>query len=154
MVKGQEIIYQEPNDENIEDFLKILDEHRQSCEQEGKYVEAEMAKNRINELKIQDYERRMATKLMQQAQQREDCEQAHIKQYQQFNQWDEDLLQTQQEDSQALAELEDRQTKEIENNRQILEENLPLTFKYSAELLNKQKIQAQFAKQRDYAAAH
>jgi hypothetical protein len=30
---------------------KVLDEHRQSCEQEGKYVEAEMAKNRIAELK-------------------------------------------------------------------------------------------------------
>jgi len=29
-----------------------------------------------------------------------------------------------------------------------------LTFKYSADLLNKQKIQSQFAKQKDYASAH
>lgn len=39
-------------------FSKTLEEHRQTCEEEGKYVEAEMAKNRINELKLQDYNKR------------------------------------------------------------------------------------------------
>jgi len=29
----------------------VLEEHRKTCEAEGKYVEAEMAKNRIIELK-------------------------------------------------------------------------------------------------------
>lgn len=33
---------------------EILEEHRKNCENEGKYVEAEMAKNRIAELKIQE----------------------------------------------------------------------------------------------------
>lgn len=47
-------LYEEPNADNIQDFIKVLDEHRKSCEQEGKYVEAEMAKNRIAELKQQD----------------------------------------------------------------------------------------------------
>ena len=37
---------------------KVLEEHRNTCEREGKYVEAEMAKNRITELKQQDYDRR------------------------------------------------------------------------------------------------
>lgn len=36
----------------------VLEEHRKQCEAEGKYVEAEMAKNRIEELKIQDFNRR------------------------------------------------------------------------------------------------
>jgi hypothetical protein len=39
-----------------------------------------------------------------------------------------------------LGELENRHTLEIESNRQLLEEKLPLTFKFSAELLNQQKI--------------
>lgn len=30
----------------------VLEDHRKQCEAEGKYVEAEMAKNRIEELKI------------------------------------------------------------------------------------------------------
>lgn len=41
-----------PDDANIEEFIEILNEHWLQCEQQGKYVEAEMAKNRITELKL------------------------------------------------------------------------------------------------------
>lgn len=58
------------------------------------------------------------------------------------------MLQTQKEDAQALGELENRHTVEIENNRQILGEKLPLTFKFSSELLNMQQIQNNLAKQK------
>ena len=127
----------------------MLEDHRITCEKEGKYVEAEMAKNRVAELKQQDYDRRLQELIFNQTQQREECEQAHIKQYQEFNQqWDEDLLQTQKEDGQALAELENRHALEIETNRNMLEEKLPLTFKFSAELLNQQRIQDSLAKQK------
>ena len=36
-----------------------MEEHRRTCELEGRYVEAEMAKNRIAELKEQEYSRQM-----------------------------------------------------------------------------------------------
>ena len=39
-------------------YRKVLEEHRVTCEREGKYVEAEMAKNRVSELRQQDYDRR------------------------------------------------------------------------------------------------
>ena len=108
-----------------------------------------MAKNRVEELKQQDYDRRYQELVFNQTQQREECEQAHIKQYQEFNQqWDDDLLQTQKEDGQVLSELENKHTLELESNRNYLEEKLPLTFKYSAELLNQQKIQDNLAKQK------
>lgn len=48
----------EPNADNIGDFILVLEDHRKTCESEGKYVEAEMAKNRVAELKFQDYNRR------------------------------------------------------------------------------------------------
>lgn len=51
-------LYQEPTADNIQDFIRVLEDHRRTCEQEAKYVEAEMAKNRIAELKLQDYNRR------------------------------------------------------------------------------------------------
>jgi len=35
-----------------------------------------------------------------------------------------------------------------------MEENLPLAFKFSAELLNMRKIQTNLAKQKDYQEAH
>ena len=43
----------------MSEYSKVLEEHKRTCEVEGKYVEAEMAKNRINELKYQDYQRKL-----------------------------------------------------------------------------------------------
>jgi hypothetical protein len=48
---------------------------------EGKYVEAEMAKNRISELKVQDYNRRREQLVYDQAREREEVEQAHLMEY-------------------------------------------------------------------------
>ena len=108
-----------------------------------------MAKNRIAELKYQDYQRKLNELIFSQTQQREECENAHIKQYHEFNQhWDDDLLQTQGEDAQALGALERQHQLELEKNNQDLNEKLPLTFKFSSELLNYQRIQASLAKQK------
>lgn len=40
------------------------------------------------------------------------------------------------QDQQALHGLEEKHIRELEENRQRLEQTLPLTFKLSAELLN------------------
>ena len=45
-----------------------MEEHRKTCENEGRYVEAEMAKNRVSELKEQDFQRRREELLFNQAQ--------------------------------------------------------------------------------------
>ena len=66
-----------------------LDQHRTQCEAEGRYVEAEMAKNRIEEVKHQQYTKVMEELQFTQQQAREECEATHIKQYEQFNlRWD------------------------------------------------------------------
>lgn len=43
-----------PENGKMEDYLAVLEEHRRNCEREGNFVEAEMAKNRIEELKFQE----------------------------------------------------------------------------------------------------
>jgi hypothetical protein len=55
-------------------YSKVLEEHRHTCEVEGKYVEAEMAKNRISDLKQQDQQRKFEELIFDQTQQREECE--------------------------------------------------------------------------------
>jgi len=50
--------------------------------------------------------------------------------------------------------LEEKHVRELEENRANLEKKLPLDFKHSAELLNLKKIQANLAKQKEYAEAH
>lgn len=41
-----------PENGKVEDYLAVLEEHRRNCEREGNFVEAEMAKNRIEELRL------------------------------------------------------------------------------------------------------
>ena len=52
----------------------------------------------------------------------------------------------QEEDQAEIEELERRHTEQLQENRQNLEETLPLEFKNSAELLNLRKIQQNLAK--------
>jgi hypothetical protein len=47
-----------PEESAVADFLQILEEHRKNCERQGKYVEAEIAKNRLEELKLHEENRR------------------------------------------------------------------------------------------------
>jgi hypothetical protein len=51
-------------DTAVQDFLEILEEHRKNCERQGKYVEAEIAKNRLDELKLHEENRRRVSMLM------------------------------------------------------------------------------------------
>ena len=109
-----------------------------------------MAKNRIEELKIQDFQKRREELIYNQTREREEVEQAHIMEYQEFNkQWDETLAQIEMQDQQAIKALEEKHVRELEENRQLLEQKLPLIFKRSAEALNLEKIQLQLAKQKE-----
>jgi hypothetical protein len=53
----------ENEDSAVQDFLEILEEHRKNCERQGKYVEAEIAKNRLEELKLHEENRRRVSSL-------------------------------------------------------------------------------------------
>ena len=106
------------------------------------YIEAEMAKNRIEELKQQDFQKRMQELIFNQTREREEVEQAHIMEYQEFNKnWDNVLAQIEAQDQEMVRSLEDRHIKQLEENRQMLEQSLPLIIKQSAELLNLRQIQ-------------
>ena len=41
-----------PEGSKFEEYLAVLEDHRKNCEREGNFVEAEMARNRIEEVKI------------------------------------------------------------------------------------------------------
>jgi len=62
--------YNEINAENIQEFIAAMEEHRALCEKDGRYVEAEMAKNRIAELKEQEFNRAQEELIFMHEQQR------------------------------------------------------------------------------------
>lgn len=74
---------------------------------------------------------------LNQAKEREEVEQAHIMEYQEFNKnWDEVMKKTEEEHEQLLKQMEEKHVKELEDNRSKLEQGLPTVPKASAEMLN------------------
>ena len=71
-------------DTAVQDFLQILEEHRKNCERQGKYVEAEIAKNRLEELKLHEENRRREAMRSRQIAERLGVEEVHMLEFQQF----------------------------------------------------------------------
>eukprot|EP01052_Picozoa_sp_SAG31_P011449 SAG31_NODE_648_length_13204_cov_57.612908_3_plen_154_part_00 len=83
----------------------ILEEHRKNCEAQGKYVEAEIAKNRLEELRQHEFSRRKEALRSRQIAERLGVEEAHMLEFQQFNAaWDKKF----QEYETKAAELEEK----------------------------------------------
>lgn len=121
----------------------------------GKYVEAEMAKNRIAELKDQKKQKDLDELNIRQQNDCLELEETHIMEFNQFNQtWDQRMNEFQQHGLGLIKEKEELQHRELEDKAKELEETLPNIFKPSAELLNLRQIERNLAKQKNYAEAH
>ena len=70
---------------NIDDFIELLAQHQKECEINGKYVEAEMAKNRISELKASKKNKMIEELAMRQQNECLELEETHIMEFNQFN---------------------------------------------------------------------
>lgn len=139
----------------VEDYLAVLEEHLRNCEREGNFAEAEMTKNRIEELKFQEAQRQLEQLTLKQQQERLQIEDAHAKEFEQFQaEWDQRLQQKEQEFTMTIQGLEERHNKELEENRAVLEQKVPMVFKASSEMLNLKKIQDQLVRQKEYGEAH
>merc|ERR1719473_681548 len=79
----------EEQEQSVQDFLRILEEHRIECEKNGKYVEAEIAKKRLDELREHEENRQREAMKSRQITERLGVEEAHMMEFQQFNAiWD------------------------------------------------------------------
>lgn len=146
---------QDEGEADIEEFIQILEEHCKQCELGGKYVEAEMAKNRIKELKEQKKQMDLDELMTRQQNENIELEETHILEFNNFNQeWDKRMNEFQMHSSQLIKALEEKHIEQHEQYRKELEEKVPIKFKPSPELLNLRKIQVSLAKQKEYKEAH
>ena len=68
----------------VQDFLSILQEHKKNCEREGRYVEADVAKKRLEALRQREEKRQQDALRSRQVAQRLAVEELHIHEFQQF----------------------------------------------------------------------
>ena len=144
----------EDEDSAVQDFLNVLEEHRKNCEAESKYVEAEIARNRLEELRLHEENRRREAMRSRQIAERLGVEEAHMLEFQQFNKvWDEKMQLYEENAGNLLSNLKARHKAALHEFQQKLISK-PLLPKFSKELLNLRKIQQHLARQKDYAEAH
>jgi len=141
-------------DSAVQDFLEILEEHRKNCERQGKYVEAEIAKNRLDELKLHEENRRREAMRSRQIAERLGVEEAHMLEFQQFNEiWDKKMHEYETHAEELVEAMKDRHAAELRDfQRKLMSKQI--RPKFSKDLLNLRKIQDTLAKQKDYAEAH
>uniref|UniRef100_A0A7S4F8F8 Uncharacterized protein n=1 Tax=Chrysotila carterae TaxID=13221 RepID=A0A7S4F8F8_CHRCT len=141
----------------VHDFLLILEEHKKNCERQGKYVEADIAKKRLAELRQHEENRKMEGLRSRQIAQRLGVEEAHMLEFQQFNaMWDAKMGEYEQRATELLEAMRARHTLDARELRRRSSENDGATRrpKFSKELLDLRKIEVSLARQGDYAEAH
>jgi len=141
-------------DSAVQDFLQILEEHRKNCERQGKYVEAEIAKNRLEELKLHEENRRKEAMRSRQIAERLGVEEAHMLEFQQFNLvWDKKMADYEKHADEMVDVMKNRHQEELQDyQKELLSKQVKP--KFSRELLNLRKIEDRLAKQKDYSEAH
>ncbi|KAL3802840.1 hypothetical protein HJC23_007617 [Cyclotella cryptica] len=144
----------ETQESAIADFLKILEEHRKNCEQRGKYVEAEVAKRRFEELKSHEVNRRLESMKAHQLKERLGLEEAHMLEFQQFNSlWNKKSRDYEDQCENQITKMKDRHLEELKEFQQKLLEKQQKP-KFSAVLLNYRKIEERLARSKNYGEAH
>jgi hypothetical protein len=145
----------EQNVENLEGFIDILTQHQKKCEEEGKYVEAEMAMNRIKELKKQLKDRENSELEVRHQNDLYELEETHISEFNNFNEeWDKRMNEFQMHAAQLMQSLVEKQEEELKNYREQIYDKLGDHFKKSPELLNLETMQKNLARQKEYQQAH
>lgn len=144
----------ETQESAIADFLQILEEHRKNCEAQGKYVEAEVAKKRFEELKSHEENRKRESMKAQQIKERLGVEEAHMLEYQQFNsQWDKKYNDYEEQCINQMNAMKERHLQELKEFQQKLLEKQQKP-KFSPVLLNYRKIEEHLARSKNYNDAH
>lgn len=127
-----------------------MEEHQLKCEKEGKFVEAELAKQRVIKFKKLEEE-----KLLNETKDRHDEIRAQVEQDQKeelekFNaQWDNDFYEMNSRFTAQEEAMKEEQQKELQNLIDNLNSNQEENPKPSVELLNLNKILEQLVKKKE-----
>jgi len=138
----------------VSDFLVILEEHKKNCERQGKYIEADIAKKRLKELRQHEDNRREEGLRSRQIAQRLGVEEAHMLEFQQFNaMWDRKTAEYEERAAELLEAMRQRHQLDQMELRKKAASEPSRKPKFSKELLDLRKIEVTLAKQGEYAEA-
>lgn len=142
-------------DQKVMEFLRILEEYRVKCEEEGNYLEAGRANKQLDVLRKQEEARQQKAVLARQLSERQDVQLAHNMQFSDFNAaWDKYM-----EEYDSMAQMYIQQMTErhalvlLEYQKQLRQELAGKPPKWSKELLEYRRKQHILARNKEYAEA-
>lgn len=140
-------------DAAIAQFQEILDSHRVNCERMGKYAEADIARQRLVEVKVHELQRKKEAMRARQLADMLAVEEQHMITLARFNQaWDLKFMQFEQESEATLAHLQEKHASDLRTyqTRLLMKSQVP---RHSSEYFNLRKIEEHLAKQNRYTEA-
>jgi hypothetical protein len=137
----------------VQDFIETLEAHQRNCERLGRFVEAEIARKRLEELKLHEESRRRETLRARQLAEVLAVEEAHMMEFQQFNHLQDAKMGAFEMNAQALMDaLRARHTEELRDYQQRLlsKDN---QCRHSKEYYTLRDVQEKLAHGKNYAGA-
>jgi len=143
------------SDPKVLEFLRILEEYRTKCEEEGNYLEAGRAYKQLGILRKQEEKRQQKVIQARQISERQDVQLAHNMQFDEFNQsWDKYM-----EDYDRMAQSYIQQMTErhaivlLDFQKKLRQELAARPPRWSKELLDQRRKQHISARNKNYAQA-
>ena len=140
-------------DDAVGDFIEVLEGHMSNCERLGRYAEADIARQRLMELKEYELFRRRETLRSRQLAEVLGVEEAHVLQFTEFHAaWDAKTAAFEERAAGQLAELQARHEEELRTYQQklLVRSAYP---RHSKEYFNMRKIEEYLAKNKNYVEA-
>ena len=126
-------------------------DHQRNCERLGRYVEAEMAKKRIKELKEKDDQGKKSQLKQKHSTEKMQLEEAHLNEFNQFNEfWDRKMEEFNEQAKAIEEQMLEKHQNELSHFVEDMDKLIPMRPKDSAELLNLRKIQESLARQQKF----
>mmetsp|Transcript_27426 Transcript_27426/g.26227 ORF Transcript_27426/g.26227 Transcript_27426/m.26227 type:complete len:394 (-) Transcript_27426:29-1210(-) len=142
-------------DPKVVEFLRILEEYRVKCEEEGNYLEAGRAHKQLGILRKQEEKRQQKAVRARQISERQDVQLAHNMQFSDFNSaWDSYMEEYDNMAQTYIQQMTERHAMVLlEFQKQLRQELLAKPPKWSRELLDMRRKQHGCARSKAYAEA-
>jgi len=141
-------------DANVIQFIRTLEAHKRRCEAEGKYKEATLAAQRLNELKLHEEAKLRMGMGTRQEGERGDAEKSYDEESAQHGaMWEEKFTAYESSVREQVDRLREIHAAKLDDFRERMEAGRPQHARPTKELLNQREIQKHLAKQGQYDKA-
>ncbi len=147
--------FSDMNIDRIREFIEILEEHQLKCEKEKKFVDAEIAKQKVIQLKQVEKEKILHDIKEHHNIEMIDYESAKKQTFDEFNfQWSENFNQLLEKFKEFEYKLSEQQKVEINEKIEEIEKKFIPIVKPTSEILNLEKILNGLIRHKEYIKAH